>query len=1854
MSKRFRKMLAFFCCLVMTTSLMPVSFAAENDTIENAEANETLTALFGTPELGSNDPLWAQTKDYPINKSTIPGDPRPHATGTAQILWDNEYLYSRVVVEDSNVYQGSGPNHTYDSLEFYVGPGSSGSNQWRVSTTGVFSGQSDTNRAAWTQITDTGYIVEMRIPKRNLTLQPGKLTFEVYINNSTETGGDRYEVVSAFGDPDTGFNSDAAFTDSLELIEASEEDTRHSITLLTDTGGQITPNAPGNVLRVTPRSDITFKLVPNNGKVVDIVTVNSEPVTISSDNTFSVTNIETDLNIHMTFKDDSAADQLPFIVWNDNFARGEYTTAVIIDLGEGKEAVGSALHPGLFTISARDTTFSGDSVVFEGTRKIARVYANNEPKVRGYLGKAHNSPDYQEGLESGRYIVAELEFYTEVGGNTTLDGSNSTKQNYNIVQKGDIVLTEGDPFRNTVFKQEKVVNPILDKFTAHTSDSVNYALYLHQDEEGEVLQGMPLYIYTHGFSRGGTQAHIDQKASMKSANGSVALMKKMEKDPDKYASHILNISFSGGSAPQIGDVKKIIDNMVANGLVDPSRIYASGFSMGAMFTNTLINTYPDFFAAAAPLGIASGGPSASANEAHKDLAYWILVNAYDTRVNASQLDNFIKNDIPNLTNARASRFESNEALTWPYNQFDQPNQRPNPNTTPPLRDYIAHEVEAAVLYNEINMENPFTKTTWSMAPIAQSPNLPSWDNDYTDVFDWMYSQSKQMVLPDASTASYGTPELGSNDPLWSKTTEYPINKSTVPGDSRPHATGTAKILWDNDYLYSRVVVQDSNVYQGPGGDHTYDSLEFYVGPGSNGSNQWRVSSTGIYSGQSHTDRAAWTQITETGYIVEMRIPKRDLILEPGKFTFDIYINNSSEKGADRYEVVSAFGDPDTGYGSDAAFRDSLMLIEADEVDTRFSISIQADTGGKITPNAPGNVLRMEKGEDITFTITPNQGNVVDTVTVDGKAVNISSDNTFSLTNIRADHEIRVTFKDDPAADQLPFIVWNDNFASGEYTTAVIIDLGEGKEALGSKLQAGLFNVLAKNTTLVGDQLVFEGTRKISRVYANNEPKVRGYVGKVSNSPDYQAGLESGRYIVVELEFYTEAGGRTTLDGSSNSTKQSYSIVQKGDIVLTKGGSLNNAVFKQTNVVNPILDKFTTRTKDSFNYALYLHEDGKGEALQGMPLYVYTHGMSRGGTQSKIDQKASMKSANGSVALMKNMEKDPSKYASHILNISYNGTSTPKTDDVKKVIDDLVAEGLVDPNRIYVAGFSWGGAYTNTLINTYPGFFAAGAPMAPVFGSPEASVNEAHKDLAYWIFVNTHNVGGYQTNLNNFINNNMPKMTNARASRFENNEALTWPYNQFDQPNQRPNPNNNPPLPDYIAHEVEAAVLYNQITMGNWSIAPTAQSSNLSAWNNDYTDVFDWMFSQRKPGVPDAPSSFTATAGDKQVTLKWTAPANDGGSTILSYKVWYGDKTPITVDKSTYEYTFTGLTNNQEYTFKIVAVTAKGDSAEKSVTATPKQTSTQNPNPSPSPTPTPTPSNPTVPKPSGDNTNNTGTVTDTGSSKPTYTVNTPKDKPAVTDKNGITTLPGGGEIVTKEGTKIEVPKGTTIDSNGKIVVGSAGASVSLENGVSLNIQKGTELVLDDDTALGFIVVSGNPFNDVNDDNWFYSYVNFAYSFNLFNGTTSTTFSPETAMTRAMFVQALANLENVNRSGGASSRFNDVPKDQWYTAAVEWAAEKGIVSGISADQFKPNSTVSREQILVILYNYMKYKGFEIPKSQTMSFADESEISSWALEAVQALQGIGIVSGKPGNLFDHNANATRAEVATIFTRFVEYLAK
>jgi len=185
---------------------------------------------------------------------------------------------------------------------------------------------------------------------------------------------------------------------------------------------------------------------------------------------------------------------------------------------------------------------------------------------------------------------------------------------------------------------------------------------------------------------------------------------------------------------------------------------------------------------------------------------------------------------------------------------------------------------------------------------------------------------------------------------------------------------------------------------------------------------------------------------------------------------------------------------------------------------------------------------------------------------------------------------------------------------------------------------------------------------------------------------------------------------------------------------------------------------------------------------------------------------------------------------------------------------------------------------------------------------------------------------------------------------------------------------------------------------------------------------------------------------------------------------------------------------------------------------------------------------------------------------------------------------------------------------------------------------------------------NPFSDVTRADWFYGYVASVNTKGLMAGTGETTFEPNIPVTRAMFTRILSNLEKPDLSGYAAARFSDVPSGQWYTAAIEWAADMGIVAGVGDNMFDPGANITREQMAVMLNNYVKYKGISLPAGQGTSaaFADENEISPWAIDAVRAIQAAGIVSGRPGNLYDPKTSATRAEVATIFTRFLDIIEK
>lgn len=180
----------------------------------------------------------------------------------------------------------------------------------------------------------------------------------------------------------------------------------------------------------------------------------------------------------------------------------------------------------------------------------------------------------------------------------------------------------------------------------------------------------------------------------------------------------------------------------------------------------------------------------------------------------------------------------------------------------------------------------------------------------------------------------------------------------------------------------------------------------------------------------------------------------------------------------------------------------------------------------------------------------------------------------------------------------------------------------------------------------------------------------------------------------------------------------------------------------------------------------------------------------------------------------------------------------------------------------------------------------------------------------------------------------------------------------------------------------------------------------------------------------------------------------------------------------------------------------------------------------------------------------------------------------------------------------------------------------------------------------------PFTDVRESDWFYEDVAFAYENGLFAGTSDTTFSPNASMTRAMLVTVLYRLEGQPAVNGRSG-FSDVTFNSYYEDAVTWAADNGIVNGTSTSTFSPNTNVTREQMAAILYRYAQYKQYNTAASSSLiGFTDHASVSGYATASLEWAVAEKLVNGSAGKLMP-TGNATRAQVAAILHRFVENVA-
>lgn len=173
------------------------------------------------------------------------------------------------------------------------------------------------------------------------------------------------------------------------------------------------------------------------------------------------------------------------------------------------------------------------------------------------------------------------------------------------------------------------------------------------------------------------------------------------------------------------------------------------------------------------------------------------------------------------------------------------------------------------------------------------------------------------------------------------------------------------------------------------------------------------------------------------------------------------------------------------------------------------------------------------------------------------------------------------------------------------------------------------------------------------------------------------------------------------------------------------------------------------------------------------------------------------------------------------------------------------------------------------------------------------------------------------------------------------------------------------------------------------------------------------------------------------------------------------------------------------------------------------------------------------------------------------------------------------------------------------------------------------------------VSG--FGDVPQTSWFADAVRYVTGKSLMNGTSTTAFSPNENMSRAMLATVLYRMSG--ETAEADSSFGDVSSSAYYAAAVNWASSKGIVNGTGADAFSPNASITREQLAAMLY---RYAGEPSVSADLSAYTDAVSISPYAEKAVEWCVAKGILSGKSATRLAPQDTATRAECAAMLQRF------
>ena len=221
-----------------------------------------------------------------------------------------------------------------------------------------------------------------------------------------------------------------------------------------------------------------------------------------------------------------------------------------------------------------------------------------------------------------------------------------------------------------------------------------------------------------------------------------------------------------------------------------------------------------------------------------------------------------------------------------------------------------------------------------------------------------------------------------------------------------------------------------------------------------------------------------------------------------------------------------------------------------------------------------------------------------------------------------------------------------------------------------------------------------------------------------------------------------------------------------------------------------------------------------------------------------------------------------------------------------------------------------------------------------------------------------------------------------------------------------------------------------------------------------------------------------------------------------------------------------------------------------------------------------------------------------------------------------------------------------DENAKTLNYETSAQVASDGTASLRMTHASQyaIVIDDKSH-------DLPFADLGEGQWYESAVRYAYTHDIMEGMSATTFQPNGTLSRAMAVQIFYNLEGQPDISGENLGYpyEDVNAQAWYGDAVYWARLTGVATGYGDGTFQPGDSITRQEFAQMLYNYAKYKGCDLSAEGDLSqFPDSGSVADWAETAMSWANGNKLINGHDDGTIDAAGIGTRAQAASILMRF------